>query len=169
MQVKTKTSHDTSYNEDYCLWLEQTAIALKNKDFSHLDLENLIEEIEGLGRSEKRSISSYLMRLCEHLLKIKYWQLEREQCFRGWKLEVQNFRLAIEAELEASPSLKPFLQDVFIKQYQNGRKLFLIASDLNKKIIPEKPDFTLEQALDENWLPWQPEQWFEPQEERKSL
>ncbi|MEN9216687.1 MAG: DUF29 family protein, partial [Gloeomargarita sp. HHBFW_bins_162] len=59
--------------------------------------------------------------------------------------------------LEVSPSLKTFLQDNFLKQYKNGRKLFLKASKLNPNLIPLEPEFTLEQALDEDWLPWQPE------------
>jgi hypothetical protein len=156
MQLKLKNSSYALYARDYFLWLEATAKTLKDQDFDNLDLENLIEEIESLGRSEKRAISSYLMRLCEHLLKIEYWQSERQQCFRGWRIEVQNFRLQIEAELEASPSLNSFLRDIFVKQYKNGRKLLLTASNLNPKVIPEMPNFTLEQALDENWLPWQP-------------
>ncbi|WP_263975407.1 DUF29 domain-containing protein [Leptolyngbya sp. 7M] len=72
---------------------------------------------------------------------------------RTWKVEVRNFRLQIEEQLEASPSLRSFLQEIFVKQYRNGRKLFLTASDLDAKLIPETPDFTLEQALDEDWLP----------------
>ncbi len=145
------------YDMDYQLWVEQTVAQLKTQDFSNLDLKNLIEELESLGRSEKHAISSYLMRLCEHLLKIQYWESEREPCWRGWKSEVRNFRLQIQEELDASPSLKPFLRDIFIKQYGNGRKLFLDASDLSEKLIPEAPQFTLEQALDEDWLPWRSE------------
>ena len=150
-QVKDKTK--SLYDTDYQLWLEQTVAQLKARDFSSLDLENLIEEIESLGRSQKNAVSSCLMRLCEHLLKIKYWETERETCLRGWRSEVRNFRLQIQEDLEASPSLKSFLELVFIKQYKNGRKLFLDASDLSGKLIPEEPEFTLEQALDEDWLP----------------
>jgi hypothetical protein len=101
-----------------------------------------------------QAISSYLMQLCEHLLKIKYWESDRERGLRVWKREVINFRLQIQDELESSPSLRSFLQDVFAKQYKNGRKLFLNASELDAKLIPETPDFTLEQVLDEDWLPW---------------
>jgi Domain of unknown function DUF29 len=157
MEPQVKAKPTSLYDTDYQLWLGHTVSQLKAKDFSQIDLENLIEEIESLGRSEKHAISSYLMRLCEHLLKIKYWESEREMCFRGWKREVINFRLQIQEELEASPSLKSFLQDIFAKQYKNGRKLFLSASELNASLIPHEPDFTLEQALDEDWLPWQPE------------
>ncbi|MCU0566790.1 MAG: DUF29 domain-containing protein [Oculatellaceae cyanobacterium Prado106] len=144
------------YDTDYQLWLDQTVAQLKAQAFREIDVENLIEEIESLGRSEKHAIASYLMRLCEHLLKIEYWESERGNCFRGWDLEVVNFRLQIQELLEASPSLNSFLQDNFSKQYKNARKLFLKASQLNATLIPEDPGFTLEQALDEDWLPWQP-------------
>ena len=145
------------YDTDYQIWLGQTLAQLRAHDFDNLDLENLIEEIESLGKSDKRSISSYLMRLCEHLLKIKYWEPERETSLRGWKLEVRNFRLQIQAILKDSPSLKNYLRDNFLAEYQNGRKLFLDDSELDETLIPEEPSFTLEQALDEDWLPWQPE------------
>jgi hypothetical protein len=157
MEPQVKAKPTSLYDADYQLWLDQTVAQLKAHNFSNLDLENLIEEIESLGRSEKHAIASYLMRLCEHLLKIKYWEAEREMCLRGWKREVINFRLQIQEGLETSPSLKSFLQDSFAKQYKNGRKLFLNASDLNARLIPEEPEFSLEQALDEDWLPWQPE------------
>jgi hypothetical protein len=157
MQPQVKAQFTSLYDTDYQLWLDHTVFQLKAQDFSQIDLENLIEEIESLGRSDKHAISSYLMRLCEHLLKIKYWESERELCLRGWKREVINFRLQIQEVLETSPSLKSFLQDVFVKQYGNGRKLFMNASELDARLIPQDPDFTLEQALDEDWLPWQPE------------
>jgi len=157
MEPQVKANATSLYDTDYQLWLDQTVAQLKAHDFSNLDLENLIEEIESLGRNEKHAISSYLMRLCEHLLKIKYWEAEPDMCLRGWKREVMNFRLQIQEGVETSPSLKSFLQASFAKQYKNGRKLFLNASDLNASLIPQEPDFTLEQALDEDWLPWEPE------------
>jgi hypothetical protein len=150
-EVKLKTV--SLYEQDYHLWLEQTLIQLRSHNFERVDLEHIIEELESLGKREKRAISSYLMRLCEHLLKIQYWDAERERCFRGWHREITNLRIEIAEELESSPSLKLFLEDNFVKQYQNGRKLFLKSSDLAEAQIPIDPEFTLAQALDENWLP----------------
>jgi len=141
------------YEQDYLCWVEKTVEQLKSRDFDHLDLDNLIEEVESLGRSEKHAVSSYLMRLCEHLLKVKYWETERAHCLREWNVEITNFRIQIQAELESSPSLKTFLQSRFAKDYKNGRKLFLKASELDPESIPEQPCFTLEQALEEDWLP----------------
>jgi len=145
------------YDTDYQLWLDEVATQLRAQDFGNIDLENLIEEVESLGRSDKRAISSYLMRLCEHLLKLKYWEKERGGCLRGWKLEIRNFRLQIQAILRDSPSLKNHLKNNLAIEYRNGRKLFLDASELDSTLIPKESEFTLEQALDEDWLPWQAE------------
>lgn len=157
MVSETKATLISLYETDYQLWLEKTVRQLRSHDFDNIDLENLIEEIESLGRSDKHAVSSYLMRLCEHLLKVKYWESERDLCVRGWNLEITNFRIQIQEQVDTSPSLKPFLDHNFSKQYKNGRKLFLIASELEAKLVPEEPCFTLEQALDEDWFPWQPQ------------
>ena len=153
MKSEANVKSVSLYDIDYQLWLDEVVAQLRSQDFGRIDLENLIEEIESLGRSDKRSISSFLMRLCEHLLKIKYWEVEREACLRGWALEVTNFRLQIQAILRDSPSLKNHLNDSFSLEYQNGRKLFLQASRLEANLIPQEPCFTLEQVLDEDWLP----------------
>ncbi|NJL02668.1 MAG: DUF29 domain-containing protein [Spirulinaceae cyanobacterium RM2_2_10] len=152
MNAEIKLQAASRSDSDYQCWLDQTVAQLREKDFSHLDLDNLIEEIEGLGRSEKREISSDLMRLCEHLLKIKYWEFERADYFRIWDREIVNFRLQIQEQLAISLSLSPCLKDNSQKQYQNGRKLFIKASHLDASLISKEPEFTLEQALDEALL-----------------
>lgn len=144
------------YEADRQLWLAHTVAQLQTKNLTDLDFGNLVEELEGLGRSEKQAIASYLLRLCEHLLKVAYWETERERCFRGWDVEIAHFRLQIQERLSDSPSLKNWLTENFPRQYRNGRKLFLKASQLPARLVAETPVFTLEQALDEDWLPWQP-------------
>ncbi|WP_317134568.1 DUF29 family protein [Leptolyngbya sp. 7M] len=120
MNSEVKMNLAALYDRDYQLWLEQIVAQLKAQDFNNLDLDNLIEEIESLGKSDRRAISSYLLRLCEHLLKIKYWESERERCFRGWVLEINNFRSEIELILQDSPSLKPFLAENFPSAYRKA-------------------------------------------------
>jgi hypothetical protein len=149
----TQVNVPSLYNTDFLLWTETTATLLKNREFDHLDLDNLIEEIESLGRSDKRATLSYLARLCEHLLKIKYWDTERQSCLRGWTIEVNNFRKEIHRLLKDSPSLKPHLLENFQSEYQDARDNVLIASDIAPNLIPEEPFFSLEQALEKDWLP----------------
>jgi hypothetical protein len=82
MKSEVTVKSASLYDTDYQLWLDQTVARLQAHDFGNLDLEHLIEEIESLGKSDKRAIYSYLLRLCEHLLKVKHWESERVLCFR---------------------------------------------------------------------------------------
>jgi hypothetical protein len=93
------------YNRDYLLWTEDIVNKLRAKDFDRLDLENLIEEIEDLGRSEKKQLKNRLATLLEHLLKRLYVDMPQE--FNGWERTIREQRRRIKFELEDSPSLKP--------------------------------------------------------------
>lgn len=141
------------YEKDYYLWIEKTISLLENHQFSDLDLDNLIEEISSMGKSEKRSLESYLTRLLEHLLKLAYWQSELEYNQRGWKNEIRNFRLRIQQIIEDSPSLKPYLSEIFSPCYQNARKLFLDLSGMAENLVSLAPICSIEQALNEDWFP----------------
>ena len=141
------------YEQDYYLWIEKTISLLENRQFSELDLENLIDEISSMGKSEKRSLESYLTRLLEHLLKLAYWQSELEYNQRGWKNEIRNFRLRIQQIIEDSPSLKPYLSEIFSPCYQNARKLFLDLSGMAENLVSLAPICSIEQALNEDWFP----------------
>jgi hypothetical protein len=92
------------YDRDYLLWTEDIVNKLRAKDFDQLDLENLIEEIEDLGRSEKKQLKNRLATLLEHLLKCLYVDMPQE--FNGWERTIREQRRRIKFELEDSPSLK---------------------------------------------------------------
>jgi hypothetical protein len=143
----------TLYEQDYYLWLEKTISLLENRQFFDLDLENLIEEISDMGKSQRQSLKSYLTRLLEHLLKLAYWESELEYNRRVWKNEIRNFRLRIQQILEDSPSLKPYLSEIFSPCYQNARKLFLDISGIAQNLVSLNPIGTMEQVLDEDWFP----------------
>ena len=67
------------YDTDYNLWVLETVKKLEKRDLDSLDWDNLIEEVLDLSRRDKRKLESLLMRLIEHLLILKYWDLERER------------------------------------------------------------------------------------------
>lgn len=79
-----------------------------------------------------------MKRLFEHLLKLKYWQSELVRNEAHWKSEVLNFRQQIRDELKDSPSLKPYLRQIFDECYQDARQLVAIASNLPLSIFPER-------------------------------
>ena len=92
------------YESDFLQWTQDTVAKLKARDFDHLDLENLIEEIEALGRSEKQELESRLETLLAHLLKRLY--VEMPDCFNGWENTIREQRRRIFLRLKNTPSLK---------------------------------------------------------------
>ncbi|GCL39632.1 MAG: DUF29 domain-containing protein [Sphaerospermopsis kisseleviana] len=109
------------YEQDYLLWIEDTVNKLQSRDIEGLDFENLIEEIESLGRSDKRELESRLRELLEHILKRKY--LNMPDCYRGWVESIIKQRIGIRDLLKDSPSLKPYFAKVFDEAYADALKV----------------------------------------------
>ena len=111
-----QTPVKTLYDRDFSLWVEDTVNKLKAGEFNQVDWDNLIEEVDSLGKSQRKAVRSFLVRLLEHLLKRCY--LPMSDCYRGWEVEIRNFRQRLQIELEDSPSLKGFVLEVLAKSYQ---------------------------------------------------
>lgn len=98
----------SAYEQDFLAWTEQQAQYLRSGCWAELDVKNLVEELEALGRSEQRELGSYLQVLLMHLLKCQH-QPERKT--QSWETTVSNCRDQIQDCLEDAPSLRRFLQD----------------------------------------------------------
>lgn len=138
------------YEQDFCLWLETTANLLKKGQFSQLDIENLVEEIESMSRSEKNALKSNLIIVFLHLLK---WQYQPDKRSRSWKSSIFEHRRRLHESLKNSPSLKPFFESCFCECYQYGRKKASIETDLSLTAFPSESPFTMDEILDEDFLP----------------
>jgi hypothetical protein len=99
------------YEKDFNLWAEEMAIAIRNRNINDMDWDNLLEEIEDMTASQRRSLRSYYYKLVEHILKLRDWDAEKERNNSKWRVEVTNFRRNINDILEDSPSLKNYLKD----------------------------------------------------------
>ena len=106
------------YVQDFALWIEKTVKQLKSGDLSQVDLENLIEEVESLGKSQPKAVDNFLTRLLEHLLKRCYVVLP--DCYRGWEIEIRNFRKELKKEFKYSPSLKRFMIEILEECYREA-------------------------------------------------
>lgn len=155
--MDTSDEPKSLYDADFNIWLETTAAQLRSRNFDALDLTNLIEEVESLARQDRRSLFNFLRQICERLLRLSFWKTERDRHNRDWTMEILQNRHDIQLILDDSPSLRPYLDAVFPEQYGHGRKLFLILSGCQEESVPTTPCFTLEQAIDHDWLPWQPD------------
>jgi hypothetical protein len=121
------------YHQDLNLWRQEVISAIKNQRLKNMDWDNLIDEINDMTASERRALRSYTKRLVEHILKLKYWNSEKEYNQRGWEREVVNFREEIKSILEDSPSLNNYLEQNYLDWYEKSVKAmkreFSIPSD----------------------------------------
>jgi len=140
----------TLYDRDYYQWLTETAYLLAEGRLSDMDVPNLIDEIEAMGKSQKRAISSYLRVLLLHLLK---WQYQPEKRTGSWRSSIRNARLAIAERLEESPSLKSYPDAVLSQCYRTARANAADETGLPPATFPEQPPFTLAEILAEDFLP----------------
>ncbi|BAZ79512.1 DUF29 domain-containing protein [Sphaerospermopsis kisseleviana CS-549] len=152
-KLKIEIDSKKLYEQDFYLWLQTTANLLENNKFDELDIRNLIEEINSMGRSEKKELKSRLITLIEHILKLEYWQLEKENNARGWRNTVAEQRLQIELTLEDSPSLRNMLDDIFEECYQKARQYILKRYQLSPNLFPENPPFSVTDVLNADYLP----------------
>ncbi|MCL1469213.1 DUF29 domain-containing protein [Argonema antarcticum] len=113
-----KTTQKPLYDRDFFLWLEDTAARLKARDIDNLDWDNLVEEIEALGISQKHEVESGLKTILAHLLKRCYVPLP--DCFRGWQVTIRTQRNDLQRLLKKAPSLRNHLLTEFDDIYQEA-------------------------------------------------
>jgi len=130
----------TLYEQDFALWIEETTRALKSGHLSQVDWENLIEEVESLGIRERNAVESFLVRLLEHLLKRCYVVLP--DCYRGWEIEIRNFRRELKRRLKYSPSLQRFMAEIRADCYQEA--LEGVQEDYPQANLPPRCPFPLD-------------------------
>lgn len=138
------------YEQDFYLWIEKTIQLLNAEKLLELDRDNLIAELESMGRSEKRAIESNLRVLLMHLLKYQY-QPERRS--NSWLSTIIEHRIRISKELKASPSLKGYFEQIFDETYQDARILASVETGLPLDIFPLTCLLTSEQVLERDFWP----------------
>ena len=116
----TESQKKSLYEQDFLLWSEDTAARLKARDFDNLDLENLIEEVESLSRSERLQLLNRLTVLLEHLLKRLY--VKSPQDYNGWERTIRTQRRHLENLLEDSPSLKSIWSERLDRAWKSALK-----------------------------------------------
>lgn len=146
-QNRTGTS---LYEQDFCEWIETTVRQLQEKQFSQVDWENLIEELDSMGRSERSALASNLQIVLMHLLKYKY---QPEKRSNSWKFTLFEHRDRLLEAIEASPSLNPYFREVFDKCYAKARKKASLEMGLPTGAFPIESPFTPEETLDTEYLP----------------
>lgn len=138
------------YLEDFSSWINQTAQLLRERRWHEIDVPNLIEEVEDLGKSERRGIASQLARLLLHLLK---WQYQPQRRSDSWLDSITDARTQIELAIEDSPSLRNYPAEQLEESYQRARRQAAKQTDIKISVFPEACPYPIEVVLAEDWLP----------------
>ncbi|MBR8827151.1 MAG: DUF29 domain-containing protein [Gomphosphaeria aponina SAG 52.96 = DSM 107014] len=147
----------TLYEQDFGLWLEQTINKIRAREFELVDWENLLEELEDLGKSEKRALVSNLVVLIAHLLKLQVQQDAPESMKKGWRDSVVEHRERVLIDLHKIPSLKSYLSEAIQEAYPSARKVAIKQGQgkaVGKPYVFEYPEtcpFRIEEVLDEDF------------------
>jgi hypothetical protein len=144
------TAAASLYEQDFYRWLVENANLVRERRFAELDIENIAEELEALGRSEKRALLKRLAGLLMHLLK---WQFQPAKRTNSWKYTIEEQRREVLDLLADSPSLRYLLQQKFTNAYASAILKAAKEMRLEKTFFPATCPFSLEQALDENFWP----------------
>lgn len=141
------------YETDFYAWTQQQVKLLRHRQWSKLDLPNLIEEIESLGKQQRQELRNRLSILLGHLLK---WQYQSEQRSRSWLSTIRVQRIDLYELLEDNPSLKPYLEEAIQKAYRKGLELAAGETNLSNKAFPQDCPYTFEEIFDYNFYPGNP-------------
>lgn len=148
-EINRKSLYDT----DFYAWIQEQAKLLKYQEWNQLDLPNLIEEIESLGKQQRAELRTRLKVLIGHLLK---WEYQAGRRSRSWLMTIRVQRRDTQEFLAENPSLKPYLQEALQKIYENGRDLAAGETNLPLKIFPKNCPYTLAEIFRDGFYPGEP-------------
>ncbi len=132
------------YDQDFYQWTQEQAALLKAGALAQLDIENLAEEVETMGRSEKRELVSRLTVLLAHMLK---WDFQPSRQGRSWEKTIKIQRIDIRQVLKDSPGLKHQFEDIVYMAYEKAVIFASDETDLPETAFPETCPYTIEQIM----------------------
>jgi hypothetical protein len=138
------------YDRDYLLWINRTVADLRAGNFRDLDLANLIEEIEDMGRSQKQAWLSSLKIVLMHLLKYAF---QPEKRSNSWRSTLREHRDRLQSAIEDSPSLRPYAIENLEICYTKALKLAADETGLPRSAFPPCNPFSLDEIFDSEYLP----------------
>lgn len=142
------------YDQDFFAWSEEQGRLLKARSAQYLDWDNLAEEIESLGKSQRSEIRSRLIILLQHLLK---WEHQPEKRKAGWNASIVEARNQLNGELAESPSLRSYPASVLAEQFEVARLKAASETKLPLNRFPVACPYSIKQILDKAFYPGRPD------------
>jgi Domain of unknown function DUF29 len=147
MQVPDR---DLLYDTDFYAWTQEQMRLLRDRQWHQLDLVNLIDEVESLGKQQRQELRNRLSVLLGHLLK---WQYQPQRRSRSWLATIRVQRRDLLRLLQDNPSLKPLLADVMLEAYENGRDLAIGETDLPAQTFPKVCPYGWNEVFESHFYP----------------
>jgi hypothetical protein len=149
-KVAESRALSVDYEGDFNLWGLEQARLLREGRWSEADLENIAEELESLGRSQKTELRNRLAVLLQHLLK---WHYQPDKRKYGWRSTIIEQRVSIETLIETSPSLKRYPAEIRDRMYKIARMKAADETGLPEQLFPEQCPYELTDALRSGFYP----------------
>ena len=140
------------YGADFYAWTQAQAKLLRDRTWEQLDVEQLAEEIESLGKHQRQELRQRLSVLLGHLLK---WEFQPDKRSKSWLITIREQRREILDLLQDSHSLQPYLPEAMQKAYLAGIDLVVRETPLEDADLPIASPYSIEQALDSSFFPEQ--------------
>lgn len=138
------------YETDFYAWIQEQINLLHKRNLNSLDIENLIEELDSLGKQQKKELVSLLVILVGHLLK---WEYQPSKRTRSWIKTIFEHRKRIKDLIEESPSLQPFSKEVIEKAYPRALNLAVGETGIKIQKFPSEIPYSWESINDPNFFP----------------
>jgi hypothetical protein len=132
------------HHEDFYGWTQDQADALRRRSVNEIDWDNLLAEIEDLGRSERRELRSRLALIIQHVLKWRFQPLKRT---RSWALTLAEQRAQVRDILQENPSLKAELEDVTEKAFRSGLNAAADETGLSEAVLKSNGAVSFDDAM----------------------
>jgi len=141
------------YQQDFFAWTKQQINYLQNQQWNQLDLVNLIEEIETLGKQQRQELRNRLSILIGHLLK---WEYQPQKRSHSWLATLRVQRIDIQELIDDNPSLKPYLEEALTQAYIKGLLLAVSETNLPDRTFPKNCPYSLTEITSDRFYPGQP-------------
>jgi Domain of unknown function DUF29 len=138
------------YERDFFAWSRQQAELLRAGKLAEADIEHIAEEIDSMGRAEKRELISRLSVLLLHLLK---WRYQPDKRSPSWGASIRVQRNRLDEHLDDNPSLKPLLPQAFASAYRDAALEAVAETGLAESTFPDACPWTVEEVLNSGFWP----------------
>lgn len=138
------------YDEDYYLWLVRQVELLRARRLDEIDVAMIAEELEDMGKSERRALEAYYGLLITHLLK---WRFQPERRSASWETTIKKARRAIARREADSPSLRGATAELVASIYMDAKEDAIDETGLPEATFPETCPFALQDLRDKSYWP----------------